>query len=78
MTIDVSQSIHRVPKVVNGLPCVTPHGILWLRRAFRRLEPVEALCAQGVPLASVEELSMVSCNEIMSLAGQQVSYLLLV
>jgi len=52
--IDVSQSINRCPRMTDGLPCVTPNGTPWMRKAFRRVEPIECLAAQGVPLADVE------------------------
>ena len=67
--IDVSQSINRTPRMTDGLPCITPTGLFWMRKAFRRLEPIECLAAQGVPLCDVEDMSFLSPGDIQSLAG---------
>lgn len=70
VVIDTSQSIHRVPHLENGLPCVTPGSAFWLRRRFRRLEPNECLAAQGVPLLPFPVLAgHFSGAELQSLAG---------
>ena len=52
--IDVSQSINRCPRMTDGFPCVTPNGTPWMRKEFRRVDPIECLATQGVPLADVE------------------------
>ncbi len=56
-TIDISQSLGRVPGCFGGLPCITPAGKPFLRKRFRLMTAAETLSAQGLPLMSQAQLS---------------------
>ena len=71
--IDVSQSIFRVPKLAEALPCICPRGLPWLRKRFRRVAPNECLQAQGISLRTASEVASFSDAELMSLAGNAFS-----
>ena len=67
--LDLAQGISRTPNCQGSVPCILPNSVLWLRRAFRLLEPSECLCMQALPLLPFASLQHWSTAEIMSLAG---------
>ena len=67
--VDVGQSINRTPIVQNGLPCICPKQLCWLRKRMRLVEPNEQLAGQGLKLYSRNELANFSRGEISDLAG---------
>ena len=71
--IDVSQSIFRVPRLAEALPCICPRGLPWLRKRFLRAAPNECLQAQGISLRTASAVASFSDAELMSLAGNAFS-----
>ena len=54
--IDVGQNLNRVPRCCGAAPCLTPNGLVWLRKRERLLEGCEALNLQGVPQIALEDV----------------------
>ena len=71
--IDVSQSVYRIPSMEDGLPCITPKCLLWLRRRFRLVQPNEMLQAQGIALRTRAEVADFAPADLRSLAGNAFS-----
>ena len=67
--LDVAQSLSRVSRCTDAVPCVLPNSILWLRRQGRVVEPGEALFLQGLPMRTSNQLSLWTKAELMDLAG---------
>jgi hypothetical protein len=67
--VDVSQSLERVPRCKEAVPCLLPHGTVWLRARRRLLEPPEALGLQSLPPVPRDALEDFSNAELYSLAG---------
>ena len=67
--VDIGQSLGRNPRCFDASPCVMPKSCLWLRKRFRRMQPSEALAAQGFPRFTKQELSAWTSADVVDLAG---------
>ena len=67
--IDVGQTIWRVPHCEDATPCLLPNSLIWLRRSFRLLEPLEGLTLQGLPRYTFESIKRFRNGDLSCLAG---------
>ena len=68
--LDVSQSIQRAPCTDGRIRCATHKNVLWLRKRFKRIEPIELLLCRCVLRNIFAELAAdLSAAELLSLAG---------
>ncbi|CAK0908985.1 unnamed protein product, partial [Prorocentrum cordatum] len=54
--IDLNNAITRSQVDVGCSPCICPKAVLWLRRAFRVMEPNEKMMLQGLPYYTFGDL----------------------